>query len=88
MTNLAKLSIREIQQIHAISGKFFLEHGIDPETMGHLTPVELCLLEEFNLAQLIRAMKKKLPMNGQNLQTFLPGHLISLPAISRPLTIR
>ena len=60
MTNLAKLSIREIQQIHAISGEFFLEHGIDPETMGHLTPVELCLLEEFNLAQLIRAMKKEI----------------------------
>lgn len=58
MNQLANQRIQEIQRLHALPGEFFLRQGIDPESMGHLTLVELCSSQHLNLGKLLNALKK------------------------------
>ncbi|MDF2156510.1 hemerythrin domain-containing protein [Algoriphagus sp. CAU 1675] len=58
MDQLANQSILEIQSLHSLPKEFFLGHGIDPESMGNLTAVDLCESQHLNLGKFLNALKK------------------------------
>ncbi len=63
MNQLANQSILEIQSLHSLPKEFFLGQGIDPECMGHLTPVDICASQHLNLGKLLNALKKAIAAN-------------------------
>ena len=58
MNQLANQSILEIQSLHSLPREFFLKQGINPESLGHLTLVELCSSQHLNLGKLLNSLKK------------------------------
>ncbi|TNF43548.1 MAG: hypothetical protein EP311_02955 [Cytophagales bacterium] len=63
MNQLAHQSILEIQSLHSLPKEFFLGHGIDPESMGNLTAVDLCESQHLNLGKFLTALKKAIAAN-------------------------
>jgi regulator of cell morphogenesis and NO signaling len=63
MNQLANQRILEIQSLHSLPKEFFLRQGIDPKTMGDLTPIDLCASQHLNLGKFLNALKKAIAAN-------------------------